>query len=73
MLYDPKWQEPKTDVTDITSLILRTAGDTMKRRGWCRHIAQNNKGEVCTLGAMEMAIRQLGLADWLLLDAEWRL
>jgi hypothetical protein len=73
MLYDPKWQEPKTDVADITSRILRTAGDIMKMRGWCRHTAQNAKGEVCSMGAMELAIRELGVADWLLLRAERRL
>jgi hypothetical protein len=70
MLHDPRWEKTKTD---ITSLILRTAADIQKEKGWCRETAQNLQGEVCLYGAMLLAIKKLLLDESRLRDAEYRL
>ncbi len=38
-----------------TSEVLRTAGDLLRARGWCKHARIKEDGSMCAIGAIEMA------------------
>ncbi len=59
MLYDPKWKEAK--VLDEVGEGLLKAAKYIEDHGWCQNTVEDEKGQVCIIGALDYAgLRRLG-------------
>jgi exonuclease III len=56
---------------DPTSMMMLDAADIMDIRGWCKQTAQDEKKQVCIMGAMEIARKNHPMASFK--EAEYRI
>lgn len=50
MLFNPRWDDIKVDV------LLLEAANILEHSGWCQYAMQDEKGRLCMLGAIKMAM-----------------
>jgi hypothetical protein len=56
MLYDPKWEAPAEIKLEPWQQLLKDAVKAIEERGWTQGMLENSVGNVCSMGAIQIAI-----------------